>query len=224
MNRQLIYGSGGINMLANNIVEQLLEIEAVFLRPNDPFTWSSGLKSPIYCDNRLTLSYPTLRKEIASGLSKLVQDHYPEVEMIAGTATAGIPHAAWVSDQLNLPMCYVRSSAKSHGKGNQIEGKIEAGQKVVVVEDLISTGGSAITAAEALREAGLEVLGIVAIFTYELEKGKQCLQEANLEAHSLTSYSNLISVALEKGIIEDKDEEALISWRKNPEAWGKENE
>lgn len=137
--------------MSEKIAEQLLEIEAVFLRPNDPFTWSSGLKSPIYCDNRMTLSYPTLRKDIAKGLVDLIKSEFPNVELIAGTATAGIPHAAWVSDLLELPMCYVRSSAKSHGKGNQIEGKISEGQKAVVIEDLISTGGSAIAAAEALR-------------------------------------------------------------------------
>ncbi|MBS4177181.1 orotate phosphoribosyltransferase [Lederbergia citrea] len=204
---------------SDKIAEQLLEIEAVFLRPNDPFTWSSGIKSPIYCDNRLTLSYPHLRKEIASGLANLIKKSFPEVELVAGTATAGIPHAAWVSDLLDLPMCYVRSSAKSHGKGNQIEGKIYPGQKAVVVEDLISTGGSAITASEALRSAGIEVLGIVSIFSYELEKGNRRLEEANIRAYSLTGYSSLIKAALHKGIIEEKDEAALESWRQNPDVW-----
>src|SRR5699024_9798949 len=142
---------GSVNMSQDKIASHLLEIEAVFLRPNEPFTWASGIKSPIYCDNRLTLSYPTVRKDIAAGLAELIKEHYPEVDVVASTATAGIPHAAWVSDVLELPMVYVRSSAKSHGKGNQIEGKIAKGQKVVVIEDLISTGGSAITAAEALR-------------------------------------------------------------------------
>jgi len=206
--------------MSEKIAEQLLEIEAVFLRPNDPFTWSSGLKSPIYCDNRMTLSYPTLRKDIAKGLVDLIKSEFPNVELIAGTATAGIPHAAWVSDLLELPMCYVRSSAKSHGKGNQIEGKISEGQKAVVIEDLISTGGSAIAAAEALRNAGIEVLGIVSIFTYELDKGKQRLEEANIKAVSLTNYSNLIKVALDKGIIEEKDVALLESFRDNPETWG----
>jgi len=207
-------------MMSEKIAEQLLEIEAVFLRPNDPFTWSSGLKSPIYCDNRMTLSYPTLRKDIAKGLVDLIKSEFPNVELIAGTATAGIPHAAWVSDLLELPMCYVRSSAKSHGKGNQIEGKITEGQKVVVIEDLVSTGGSAIAAAEALRNAGIEVLGILSIFTYELDKGKQRLEQANIKAVSLTNYSNLIKVALKKGIIEEKDVALLESFRDNPEAWG----
>jgi len=206
--------------MSEKIAEQLLEIEAVFLRPNDPFTWSSGLKSPIYCDNRMTLSYPTLRKDIAKGLVDLIKSEFPNVELIAGTATAGIPHAAWVSDLLELPMCYVRSSAKSHGKGNQIEGKITEGQKVVVIEDLVSTGGSAIAAAEALRNAGIEVLGILSIFTYELDKGKQRLEQANIKAVSLTNYSNLIKVALKKGIIEEKDVALLESFRDNPEAWG----
>lgn len=206
--------------MRTSIAEQLLEIEAVFLRPNEPFTWSSGIKSPIYCDNRLTLSYPQLRKEIATGLSELIQEHFPEADLIAGTATAGIPHAAWVSDLLNRPMCYVRSKAKSHGKGNQIEGKVSKGQKVVVIEDLISTGGSAINAVEALRAEGCEVLGIVCIFTYELEKGRKLLEEAKIEVHSLTGYSNLIEAALQKQLIEEKDVQTLQSWREDPERWG----
>ncbi|MBS4217809.1 orotate phosphoribosyltransferase [Bacillus sp. FJAT-49711] len=207
--------------MSEKIAEQLLEIEAVFLRPNDPFTWSSGLKSPIYCDNRMTLSYPTLRKEIAKGLVELIKAEFPNVELIAGTATAGIPHAAWVSDLLELPMCYVRSSAKSHGKGNQIEGKFIEGQQAVLIEDLISTGGSAIAAAEALRSAGVEVLGIVSIFTYELDKGKQRLEEAEIKTVSLTDYSSLINAALKKGIIAEKDVALLESFRENPEGWGK---
>lgn len=205
--------------IAENIAKQLLEIQAVSLKPQDPFTWSSGLKSPIYCDNRLTLSYPSLRREIAGGLSQLIQQHFPEAELIAGTATAGIPHAAWVSEQLNLPMCYVRSSAKSHGKTNQIEGQITKGQKVVVVEDLISTGGSAISAAQALQAEGVEVLGIVSIFTYELEKGQKRLEEAQLKAYSLTGYSTLIQVALHQGVIEENDQVTLEKWRKHPEQW-----
>ncbi|UAL54192.1 MULTISPECIES: orotate phosphoribosyltransferase [Metabacillus] len=207
--------------MKHQIAEQLLKIEAVFLSPNEPFTWSSGLKSPIYCDNRLTLSYPEVRKDIAKGLTKLIREEYPQAEMIAGTATAGIPHAAWVSDLLNLPMCYVRSKPKGHGKGNQIEGKVHEGQKVVVVEDLISTGGSVITAVQALREAGCEVIGVVSIFTYELQKGAEMLEDAGIHAVSLTDYSSLIDVALKKGAIEKKDLEKLIKWRENPanEAW-----
>lgn len=203
------------------IAEQLLEIGAVSLKPNDPFTWSSGIKSPIYCDNRLTLSYPSLRKEIAKGLAALIQEHFSEVDVIAGTATAGIPHAAWVSDELDLPMCYVRSSAKSHGKGNQIEGRVEKGQKAVVVEDLISTGGSAIAAAKALHEAGVEVLGIVSIFTYELTLGTEKLADANITAYSLSNYTTLIETALENGIIESGDVETLKKWRENPQKWQK---
>ncbi|WP_099352367.1 orotate phosphoribosyltransferase [Fredinandcohnia onubensis] len=201
------------------IAAHLLEIGAVFLQPNEPFTWSSGLKSPIYCDNRMTLSFPQVRREIAKGLSELIKIHYPEVEVIAGTATAGIPHAAWVSDVLNIPMCYVRSKAKAHGKGNQIEGKVVKGQKVVVIEDLISTGGSAITAAEALREAGCEVLGIVAIFSYQLPAATARLEAANISAHTLTDYPTLINVALEKNVVSENDVESLKSWRENPVDW-----
>lgn len=207
---------GGI-IVKREIASQLLEIGAVHLKPSEPFTWSSGLKSPIYCDNRLTLSYPRLRKEIAKGLSALIENEFNECEIIAGTATAGIPHAAWVSDIMNLPMCYVRSKPKGHGRGNQIEGAVKPGQKVVVVEDLISTGGSVITAVEALREAGCEVLGAVAIFTYELERGYKQLEDSNIKAFALSDYSTLIEVALEKGVVSETELEKLKQWRKNPE-------
>lgn len=202
------------------IAERLLEIKAVALKPNDPFTWSSGMRSPIYCDNRLTLSFPVIRKEIASGLQKTIEEKFPGVEMIAGTATAGIPHAAWVSDLMDLPMCYVRSKPKGHGQGNQIEGKAEPGQKVVVVEDLISTGGSVITAVEALRQAGCEVLGVVAIFTYQLQKGKERLEKANITAYSLTDFETLSEIAKEKGYIQEKDMKKLAEWRNDPAEWG----
>ncbi|MED4401638.1 orotate phosphoribosyltransferase [Metabacillus fastidiosus] len=202
--------------MRENIAKQLLEIKAIYLQPNNPFTWSSGLKSPIYCDNRLTLSYPQIRSEIAEGLVKLIKEHFPSVEAVAGTATAGIPHAAWVSDRLELPMCYVRSKAKGHGKGNQIEGKAEAGQKVVVIEDLISTGGSVITAVEALREAGCEVLGTVSIFTYGLAVGVEKLENAKIESHSLTDYESLIEVAVKEGYVTEKDVNKLKEWRKDP--------
>ncbi|MGM7720305.1 orotate phosphoribosyltransferase [uncultured Metabacillus sp.] len=207
--------------MKQTIAKQLLEIKAVFLQPNDPFTWSSGMKSPIYCDNRLTLSFPEIRKQIAEGLTGLINEHFSEVEVIAGTATAGIPHAAWVSDLLNLPMCYVRSKAKGHGKGNQIEGQVKENQKVVVVEDLISTGGSAITAVEALRAAGCEVLGIVSIFTYGLSVGSERLAEANVEAKSLCDYETLIEVAVKEGYVGEQDLNKLKMWRENPasEAW-----
>ena len=171
------------------------------------------MKSPIYCDNRLTLSYPKVRQAIAAGLEELIKEHFPTVEVIAGTATAGIAHAAWVSDRMDLPMCYVRSKAKGHGKGNQIEGKAEKGQKVVVVEDLISTGGSAITCVEALREAGCEVLGIVSIFTYELEAGKEKLEATNVASYSLSDYSALTEVA-RKGMIGQAETKKLQEWRK----------
>ncbi len=201
------------------IAKKLLEINAVALKPNDPFTWTSGMRSPIYCDNRLTLSYPAVRKEIAAGLKKLIIEHFPEAEIIAGTATAGIPHAAWVSELMDLPMCYVRSKAKGHGKGNQIEGKAEKGQKVVVVEDLISTGGSVITAVQALREAGCEVLGAVSIFTYGLEKGKQLLQEADIKTESLTNFPTLVEAAIKNGYISQDDQQSLLDWSKNPSEW-----
>jgi orotate phosphoribosyltransferase len=205
------------------IAEKLLEIGAVSLKPNDPFTWASGLRSPVYCDNRLTLSYPEVRREIAKGLKNVIMEKFPNVEIVAGTATAGIPHAAWVSELLDLPMCYVRSKPKGHGKGNQIEGKVIQGQKVVVIEDLISTGGSVITAVEALREAGCDVLGAVSIFTYELEKGKELLKEADVTAYSLTDFSTLCEMAKEKGYIDPVDIEKLAEWRKDPAEWGKGN-
>ncbi|MBD7936783.1 MULTISPECIES: orotate phosphoribosyltransferase [Cytobacillus] len=207
--------------MKKQIAESLLTIKAVALNPKDPFTWSSGLKSPIYCDNRLTLAYPAVRSEIAKGLKALIEDHYGDAEVIAGTATAGIPHAAWVSERMNLPMCYVRSTAKAHGKGKQIEGKAEKGQKVVIVEDLISTGGSAINAVEALRDAGCEVLGIVAIFTYQLQKGEELLQAAKVSAHTLSDFNALKEVAKEQGTIEASDFDVLDEWKKDPQAWGK---
>jgi orotate phosphoribosyltransferase len=210
---------GGPGM-KQEIAKKLLDIEAVFLNPAEPFTWSSGIKSPIYCDNRLTMSFPSVRNDIANGLSEIIKKDFPEAEVIAGTATAGIPHAAWVSEKLNLPMCYVRSKAKAHGKGNQIEGKVAAGQKVVVVEDLISTGGSCITAVEALREAGCEVLGVAAIFTYELEKGKAMLEEHKINAYSLSDYSSILQAALDHSIIKEDELEQLKKWRENPEEWG----
>ncbi|WP_210363763.1 orotate phosphoribosyltransferase [Bacillus sp. REN3] len=206
--------------MKREIAESLLEIAAVSLQPETPFTWSSGLKSPIYCDNRLTLSYPDIRRKIAQGLQELVEEHFPGCEVIAGTATAGIPHAAWVSDRMDLPMCYVRSKAKGHGKGNQIEGMVTPGQKVVVIEDLISTGGSVIEAVIALREAGCEVLGVVSIFTYELQKGTAQLKEAGITAYSLTDFTTLSKVAEEKSMISEKNLESLSQWRQDPAGWG----
>lgn len=211
-----------MNELMNRTVaEDLLEIKAVFFQPNDPFTWSSGIKSPIYCDNRLTISYPRVRKNISESLSRLIVSKFPDVQVVAGTATAGIPHAALVSNELNLPMCYVRSKAKAHGKGNQIEGLVEAGQKVVVVEDLISTGGSAIAAVQALREAGCEVLGVVAIFTYGLEVADDNLSNYEITAHALSDYQTLMDVAIEKNYIAEDDRKKLSKWVENPtsETW-----
>ncbi|EUJ24612.1 orotate phosphoribosyltransferase [Listeria grandensis FSL F6-0971] len=204
------------------VAEQLLKIKAVFLQPNDPFTWASGIKSPIYCDNRLTMGFPKTRQFIAAALAEKIKNAFPEVEVLAGTATAGIPHAAWASDILDLPMVYVRSKAKEHGKGNQIEGPITKGQKVVVIEDLISTGGSSITAVEALREAGCEVLGIAALFTYGLEKGKKLLGAANVEVAALTNYETLLEVALDEGYVSEADMTTLKEWNKDPEKWGEE--
>jgi orotate phosphoribosyltransferase len=212
---------GGREEMKKEIAAHLLEIGAVSLEPQEPFTWSSGLKSPIYCDNRLTLAYPNVRNAIADGLTKLIRAHFSDVEAIAGTATAGIPHAAWVSERLNLPMCYVRSQAKGHGKGKQIEGKVDKEQKVVVVEDLISTGGSSLNAVRALREAGCQVLGIVAIFTYGLEKAKRAFAENNVEVYTLTDYDTLIKTAVELGVVTEQDLATLRKWRENPEEWGK---
>jgi orotate phosphoribosyltransferase len=211
----------GDQTMKHVIAEKLLEINAVALKPQEPFTWTSGLRSPIYCDNRLTLSFPAVRREIAAGLQKLILENFSEAEVIAGTATAGIPHAAWVSELMNLPMCYVRSKAKGHGKGNQIEGKVVSGQKVVVVEDLISTGGSVITAVQALREAGCEVLGVVSIFTYGLEKGKELLQENGINSISLTDFATLIDVAILNGKVTAEDQKSLLLWSKDPATWSK---
>ncbi|WP_226658342.1 orotate phosphoribosyltransferase [Pseudalkalibacillus hwajinpoensis] len=199
-----------------SIAKALLEIEAVSLQPNNPFTWSSGLLSPIYCDNRLTLSFPKIRKEIARGLVAMVKEKYADVEVIAGTATAGIPHAAWVSDLLDLPMVYVRGSAKGHGKGNVIEGKVEKGQKVVVIEDLVSTGGSAIDAVKQLEAAGANVLGVAAIFTYGMKKGTEQFASAEIAWDTLTNFDELLTCAVETGMIEEREVQSLLHWRDNP--------
>ncbi|GEK57338.1 orotate phosphoribosyltransferase [Marinococcus halophilus] len=197
----------------------LLMIEAVTLRPDEPFTWSSGIRSPIYCDNRLTLSYPDVRTRVAEGLAELIRVRYPEATIIAGTATAGIAHAAIAADKLGLPMCYVRGSSKSHGKGNQIEGRVAPEDRVVIVEDLISTGKSMITVQQALLEAGAEVLGAAAIFTYELEEAGRQLKEAQLPSETLTNYSALIRIAAEEGYVREKDMERLQEWKQDPVSW-----
>ncbi|MDN7226015.1 orotate phosphoribosyltransferase [Planococcus liqunii] len=204
--------------MKQHIARQLLNIGAVELRPQDPFTWASGIKSPIYCDNRLTMSYPAVRKEIAKGLAGLIQESYPDCEVVAGTATAGIPHAAWVSDLLDLPMVYVRSKAKEHGQGNMIEGKVEPGKKVVVVEDLISKGGSVLQAAEGLKAAGFDVLGIVAIFTYDLPQSIQAITGAGFTFHTLTNFPALVEEAVEMNAISEEDLPMLADWHESLKA------
>ena len=202
--------------MEKKIAKRLLEIKAVFLSPNEPFTWASGIKSPIYCDNRLTLSYPEIRTEIETGIAEIVKTKYPECQALAGTSTAGIAHAAIAAHILGMPMAYVRGSAKDHGRNNQIEGRLEPGTKVVVVEDLISTGGSCIDVVNVLREAGVEVLGIVSIFTYGLQKGIDRLAAANVENTSLSNYDALVEVAAETGYIQEADIKKLQAFRANP--------
>ena len=199
--------------LEHKLAKELLAIEAVALRPNNYFTWTSGIKSPIYCDNRITMSYPAIRREIASGMVEVIKDKFPAVEVVAGTATAGIPHAAWVSELLDLPMIYVRDSAKKHGKTNQIEGRVLEGQKVVIIEDLISTGLSSLKVAKALRAAGAEVLGVVAIFSYELKKAQDAFEEAGVEYITLTNYPILVEEAVAIEYIHQDDVEKLLEWR-----------
>ena len=203
------------------IAKDLLSIKAVFFRPEEPFTWASGIKSPVYCDNRLTLTAPKVRTDVEEGLAKLIKENYPDVEVLMGTSTAGIAHAAITAHLMGLPMGYVRSGAKDHGRQNQIEGKLEPGQKVVVVEDLISTGGSVIEVVNVLREAGAEVLGIVSIFTYGMKKGLDRLAEANVKNISLTNFDVIAHVAAEENYIKEEDIKKLIAFRNNPsdESW-----
>ncbi len=203
------------------IAEDLLSIRAVFFRPDEPFTWASGIKSPVYCDNRLTLTAPKVRNDVENALAETIKREYPECEVLMGTSTAGIAHAAITAHILGLPMGYVRSGSKDHGRQNQIEGKLEKGQKVVVVEDLISTGGSVIEVVNVLREAGAEVLGIVSIFTYGMQKGLDRLAAANVKNVSLTNFDVIANVAAETGYIKAEDVERLIKFRNNPsdESW-----
>ncbi|MEG0168603.1 orotate phosphoribosyltransferase [Anaerorhabdus sp.] len=203
------------------IAKDLLDIQAVFLKPDDPFTWASGIKAPIYCDNRLTLSSPKVRRDVENALAEIIKKHYPECEAVMGTATAGIAHAALVSEILDLPMGYVRASAKDHGRTNQIEGKCEPGTKVVVVEDLISTAGSSIEVVKVLQDAGAEVLGIASIFTYGMKKGLDRFAEANVKNVSASNLDVLVEVAAETGYIQPEDKERLIKFRNNPsdESW-----
>ena len=203
------------------IARDLLRIKAVFLRPEEPFIWASGIKSPIYCDNRLTLTAPAVRSDVENGLCTLVRTYYPGVEVLMGTSTAGIAHAAIVGHLMGLPMGYVRGGNKDHGRQNRIEGRLEPGQKVVVVEDLISTGGSVIEVVEALRDAGAEVLGVVSIFTYGMKKGLERLSAAQIENHSLTDFDRIVAVAAKENYIKPEDVERLIAFRDNPsdESW-----
>lgn len=202
--------------MERTIAKELLSIGAVFLRPEDPFTWASGIKSPIYCDNRLTLSAPAVREKVEAGLAELVRRYHPDCEMLMGTSTAGIAHAAITATLLNLPMGYVRGEAKSHGRTNRIEGKMDPGTKVVVIEDLISTGGSAIEVVDALREAGAEVLGIVSIFTYGMKKSVERLAAANVINHSLSNLDSLVEVAAETGYITPEWKSRILQFRDNP--------
>ena len=207
--------------MKETIAKDLLKIKAVFFSPNKPFTWASGIKSPVYCDNRLTLTSPEVRNDVENALAKVVKKNYPDAEVLMGTSTAGIAHAAITAHILNMPMGYVRSGAKDHGRKNRIEGELKPGQKVVVIEDLISTGGSVIDVVEALREAGAEVIGIASIFTYGMKKGLKRLAEANVKNISLTDFDTIASVAASEGYIAKEDIERLLAFRDNPqdESW-----
>ncbi len=204
---------------SKEIALDLLDINAVILRPNDPFTWSSGWNSPIYCDNRLTMRYPKIRKKIAKKFVDFISDKYTDVDVITGTATAGIPHAAWVAENMDKPMSYVRAKAKAYGLGNQIEGGIQKGETTVVIEDLISTGGSAISVVEALQFIGAEVEAVLSIFTYGFDKAVKRFEKANVPVFTLTDYSTLIDVASENDYVNKSDLETLSEWRKTPETW-----
>lgn len=205
-----------MSITKETIAKDLLSIKAVFLKPQDPFTWASGIKSPIYCDNRLTLSFPKVRSDVENGLAEAVKKYYPDADVLMGTSTAGIAHAAITATILDMPMGYVRSGHKDHGRQNQIEGKLEKGQKVVVIEDLISTGGSVLEVVDVLREAGAEVLGIISIFTYGLQKGIDRLAAANVENHSLSDFGTLVKVAAEEGYIKPEEVDKLHAFISNP--------
>ncbi|MCL7987346.1 orotate phosphoribosyltransferase [Sphingobacterium sp. lm-10] len=208
------------NEVEQKIAESLLQIKAIKLQPKNPFTWASGWKSPIYCDNRITLSHPSIRTYIRQNLSQLIQEEYGTVDMISGVATAGIPQGALVAQDLGLPFTYVRSSAKEHGRQNLIEGEVSGGQRVVVIEDLVSTGKSSLAAVQALREAECNVVGLVSIFTYGLDAAEKNFKDAKCKLHSLCNYDALIHVALQNGYIMESDMEVLQDWRKNPSTWG----
>ncbi|WP_445664926.1 orotate phosphoribosyltransferase [Fodinibius sp. AD559] len=204
---------------SKEIALDLLDINAVILRPNDPFTWSSGWNSPIYCDNRLTMRYPKIRKKIAQKFVEFISEEYPNVEVITGTATAGIPHAAWIAENMDKPMSYVRAKAKAYGLGNQIEGGIQKGETTVVVEDLISTGGSAISVVEALQFIGAEIEAVLSIFTYDFDKATKRFGKTGVPMFTLTDYATLIDVASKNDYVNESDLETLAEWRKSPETW-----
>jgi len=204
---------------SKEIALDLLDINAVILQPNEPFTWSSGWNSPIYCDNRLTLRYPKIRKKIAQKFVEFISEEYSDVDVITGTATAGIPHAAWVAENMDKPLSYVRAKAKAYGLGNQIEGGIQKGESTVIIEDLISTGGSAISVVEALRFIGADIEAVLSIFTYGFDKAVKRFEDAGIPMYTLTDYATLIEVASNNDYIDERDLEALGEWRKNPETW-----
>jgi orotate phosphoribosyltransferase len=204
---------------ARELAAHLLEINAVVLKPNDPFTWTSGWNSPIYCDNRLTLRYPEIRNKIENEFTRIIKEKFSDIDVVTGTATAGIPHAAWVAANLNKPMAYVRAKAKAHGMGNQIEGGVKKGEHTVVIEDLVSTGGSAISVVEALKFVGANVDAVLSIFTYDFDKAGDRFKEAGVPLYSLTDYKTLVNVAVEKGTIDGDDLDLLSSWREHPDIW-----
>jgi orotate phosphoribosyltransferase len=210
-----------LHSLPEQIASSLLTIGAVALRPNEPFTWASGIKAPIYCDNRLTISYPGIREMIADGFAAIIKAQYPDAEVIAGAATGGIPHAAWVAQKLNLPMIYVRDKPKGHGKENMIEGALKPNQKVIVIEDLISTGGSSLKVGLAVNEAGGQTLAVLAIFTYQFEKAADAFAAANIPVQTLTDYTTLLNAAVQIGKIQPQDIALMQSWSANPQAFGK---
>ncbi len=204
---------------SRELAKSLLEINAVILRPNDPFTWASGWNSPIYCDNRLTLRYPAVRKSISKAFANILENEVGEVDVITGTATAGIPHAAWIAQNLDKPLAYVRAKAKAYGLGNQIEGGVDKGQTTVVIEDLISTGGSVMSVIEALEVIGADIKAVLSIFTYGFDKANKKFNEIDIPVYTLTDYKTLIDVAVELGTVKESDLKLLNDWRKSPETW-----
>ncbi len=204
---------------SRELAKSLLEINAVILRPNNPFTWASGWNSPIYCDNRLTLRYPAIRKQISKAFAEIIEHNIGDVDVITGTATAGIPHAAWIAQNLDKPLAYVRAKAKSYGLGNQIEGGVDKGQSTIVIEDLISTGGSVISVVDALEFIGADIKAVLSIFTYGFDKANEKFTNKNLPVYTITDYTTLIDVAVELGAVKESDLKLLNDWRKSPETW-----